>query len=77
LVAAISEVVEKTKLDRKSMTSTLALLIWWCSFPEWPELSTSRSVIPARAQAHTLPFEVASVKVAQGGILQTTPSRKG
>jgi uncharacterized protein (TIGR03435 family) len=59
------------------MTSTLALFILVVQVSGMAGILAPLSVIPALAQSHTLSFEVASVKVAQGDILQTKPSRSG
>jgi uncharacterized protein (TIGR03435 family) len=59
------------------MTSTLALTILVVQGFGTAGIPAPLSVIPAVAQAHTLSFEVASVKVAQGDILQTRPNRQG
>src|SRR5215467_10013663 len=59
------------------MTNTLALLILVVQVSGMAGILAPLSVIPALAQSRNLSFEVASVKVAQGDILQTRPSRNG
>jgi uncharacterized protein (TIGR03435 family) len=59
------------------MTSRLRLLILLVQVSGMAGILAQLSVIPAGAQSHTRSFEVASVKVAQGDILQTMPSRNG